>query len=89
MNVLDLDKEVKNHRWDISLTAEETPGERRLRLAKETTVFYTAWLACVAIVVYAGWTAVGAADVDADTRRWAMSIVSASVGALLGYLVRK
>jgi hypothetical protein len=89
MDRIDLNNPPANHRVDLSLSPEETPGERQLRLWKDGTVFYTAWLACVLIVGYAAWTAVGAPDIDADTKRWAMSIVSAAAGGLLGFLVRK
>ena len=88
MSTLDLDNPPPNHRYTVKVDPEETDGERRVRLTKDLLVFL---LAVGFVVVIAGicvWTVLGG-TAGADEKKWAMSILSAATGGLVGYLIRK
>ena len=87
--VLDLNSPAEGHKMDVSITPIESDGERRLRIFKDFVVFILAVAACSAILAYASYTVAFDGTATEGTKRWAMSIISAAVGGLLGYLLKK
>lgn len=88
MSRIDLDKPPPNHNFKISVEREESDGERRARLTKDLALFFAA-LAVVGVVVWLATSTVLSPTAGAEDRKWAMSILTAIAGGLVGYLVRK
>lgn len=88
-NKLDLNEPADGHKMDVKITPIESVGERRIRMIKDIVVFSLAVIACTAIVFYASYTAAFDVTASEGTKRWAMSIVSAAAGGLLGFLLKK
>lgn len=87
-NTIDLNSPPPNHTYKIGVEREETNGERRVRLFKDVALF----LVGVGFVVLIGWLCYGtlvSATASADEKKWAMSVLSAATGGIIGYLVRK
>lgn len=88
-NKLDLNEPADGHKMDVKITPIESVGERRIRMVKDVVVFLLAVIACTSIVIYASYTAAFDGSAAEGAKRWAMSIVSASAGGLLGFLLKK
>ena len=88
MSTIDLNQPPPNHKYKVSVEREETNAERTVRLGKDVALFVTA-LIFVGII---GWICVETLQsprASADEKKWAMSILSAAAGAVVGYLVKK
>ena len=72
----------------LTITREESSGERRVRLFKDVTLFLLA-IALVCVIVGLCVHTLLSADASTDARKWAMSLLTGSAGGLIGYLVRK
>lgn len=67
---------------------EETRGERLVRLFKDVTLFAVA-VGFVVLIVWLCYSTLVASPAGADEKKWAMSVLSAATGGIIGYLVRK
>ena len=88
MSHIDLNQPPPNHSYSVSIEREETEGERRVRLVKDMTLFFVA----ISFVMVMAWLCVStlnAESASADEKKWAMSLLSAATGGIIGYLVRK
>ena len=88
MSSIDLNSPPPNHKFTVSIDREETAGERRVRLFKDIALFVVA----IGFVVVIGWlcfTTLLSASGTPEEKKWAMSILSAAAGGIVGYLVRK
>lgn len=88
MSHIDLNQPPPNHRFSVSVEREETDGERWVRLFKEVVLFCVA-LGFVVLIVWLCYSTLVSASASADEKKWAMSVLSAAAGGILGYLVRK
>lgn len=88
MNTIDLDSPPPNHKFSVSVEREETLGERRVRLFKDVTLFVVAVAFVVAIAVLCLATLLAPAA-PAEEKKWAMSVLSAAAGGIIGYLIRR
>ncbi|MBF0304500.1 MAG: hypothetical protein HQL40_03560 [Alphaproteobacteria bacterium] len=88
MSTIDLDNPPPNHRYKVSVDPYETDGERRVRLAKDMIVFLVA-VGFVVVIFFLCYETVASASAGPDEKKWAMSIMSAGMAGLVGYLVRK
>lgn len=87
-NTVDLSQPPANHRFKFELEREETAAERQLRLFKDFALFLLA-LGFVGLIAWICVTTLTSVTTSADEKKWAMSILSAATGAVIGYLVRK
>lgn len=85
---LDLGKPLPGHNYSSSITPQESVGDRRVRLFKDVALFVAA-LVFVGIIAWLCIRTLLNQQAAADEQKWAMSILSAAAGALIGYLVRK
>ena len=88
MSSIDLNSPPPNHKFSVSIDREETEGERRVRLFKDVALFVVA----LAFVVLIAWLCVStllSIAATAEEKKWAMSVISAAAGGVIGYLVRK
>ncbi len=71
-----------------TLSKKETDGERRLRLIKDSVVFT---FAVILLIIAAYWSLKTMSDptADADNKHTAQTIITAIVGGLIGYLLKK
>ncbi len=72
----------------VSVETRETREELYVRLSKDFILF----LVAVGFVILMVWLCVDAlksATTSAEEKKWAMSMISAIAGGLVGYLVRK
>ena len=77
---------------------EQEAKDASLRRFKEFVLFVVALAGVVAVLAGCGWIAFGMSTDDqglhflttpsADDRKWAMSILTAGIGGLVGYLVK-
>jgi hypothetical protein len=88
VSVIDLNNPPPNYRYKVSVDRNETPAERGVRLVKDLVVFLLAVLFVVAIN-WLCYNAITSPTASGEEKKWAMSILSASAGGLVGYLVRK
>lgn len=88
MNQIDLNNPPPNHNYKVAIEREESDGERRVRLTKDLALFFSA-LGVVGLVVWIAIDTVLSPTAGAEDRKWAMSILTAIAGGLVGYLVRK
>ena len=88
MSTIDLNCPPPNHKFSVSVEREETAAERAVRLGKDIALFATALMLAI-IVAWICIDTVRSSSSSADEKKWAMSILSAVTGGLIGYLVRK
>ena len=67
---------------------EETRGERFVRLFKDVALFVVA-LSFVILIVWLCYSTLVASTASAEEKKWAMSVLSAATGGIIGYLLRK
>lgn len=87
-NSLDLDKPTPGHNLSVSIQREETTGERGVRLFKDIALFLVA-VAFVALIVWLCFSTLTSPGAAVEEKKWAMSIISAATGGIIGYLVRR
>jgi hypothetical protein len=88
VNTIDFDKPPPDHSFKISLEREETRAERGVRLFKDLALFVCA-LAFVAIIAGLCVATLVSPTAQADEKKWAMSVLAATAGGVIGYLVKK
>ena len=88
MSTIDLNTPPPNHQYSVSVEREETAGERRVRLFKAVVLFMVA-VGFVILVVGLCYSTLASPTAAADEKKWAMSVLSAATGGIVGYLVRK
>ena len=88
MSTIDLNSPPPNHKFSVSIDREETDGERNVRLFKDVVLFLVA-IAFVALIVWLCYATLISAAASAEEKKWAMSVLSAATGGIVGYLVRR
>ncbi len=88
MSQIDLNNPPPNHTYKVSFEREETDGERRVRLFKDLALFLVALL-FVLLIAWLSYNTLSSSTATPDEKKWAMSIISATAGGLVGYLIRK
>lgn len=88
MSTIDLNSPPPNHKFSVSVDREETASERGVRLFKDVVLFLVA-VGFVLLIVWLCTTTLTAASTSPEEKKWAMSILSAAAGGIIGYLVRK
>lgn len=88
MSHIDLNQPPPNHTFSVSVNREETDGERQVRLFKDVALFVVA-LGFVIMIVGLRYSTLASAMASAEEKKWAMSVLSAATGGLIGYLIRK
>lgn len=88
MNTIDLDSPPPNHKYSVSVEREETTGERYVRLFKDVALFVVA-IGFVMLIVWLCYSTLSSSTALAEEKKWAMSVLSAATGGIIGYLVRK
>ena len=88
MSSIDLNAPPPNHKFSVSVEREETDGERWVRLFKDMALFLTAigFVVVIASICINTLTSAAAAP---EEKKWAMSVLSAATGGIIGYLIRK
>ncbi len=88
MSRIDLNQPPPNHTFSVSVNREETDGERQVRLFKDVALFVVA-LGFVIMIVGLCYATLESSEASAEEKKWAMSVLSAATGGLIGYLIRK
>ncbi len=88
MNTLDLNSPPPNHNYKVSVERDETTGERRVRLFKEMVLFVVA-IGFVVLIAVLCFSTLSSTHATAEEKKWAMSVLSAATGGIIGYLIRK
>lgn len=88
MSTIDLNSPPPNHQYSVSVEREETASERRVRLFKDVTLFVVA-ICFVVLIVWLCYSTLSSSTSSAEEKKWAMSVLSAAAGGIIGYLVRK
>lgn len=85
---IDLNHPPSGHDLSVSVERTETAGERKVRLFKDVALFVVALALVGAVLWLCVWT-LQSSSASGDEKRWAQSVLSAAVGGVIGYLVRK
>ncbi len=88
MSHIDLNSPPPNHTFSVSVDREETDAERNVRLFKDVALFVVA-LGFVILIAHLCYATLVSASAGTEEKKWAMSILSAATGGIIGYLVRK
>ncbi len=88
MSTIDLDKPPPQHVYTVSVEPEESRAERYVRLFKDIALFLVAVGFVIAIAIICFRTLYEATSTS-DEKKWAMSVLSAAAGGMVGYLIRK
>ncbi|GKS87430.1 hypothetical protein AVMA1855_24780 [Acidovorax sp. SUPP1855] len=88
MSTIDLNSPPPKHKFSVSVEREETDGERRVRLFKDVALFVVA-IGFVVLLVVLCYSTVSSSNATAEEKKWAMSVLSAATGGIIGYLLRK
>ncbi len=88
MNNIDLNSPPPNHKYSVSVEREETDGERQVRLFKDVSLFMVA-IAFVVLIAWLCYSTLISTVASPEEKKWAMSVLSAATGGIVGYLVRK
>jgi hypothetical protein len=88
VSTIDLNSPPPNHKYSVSVECEETAGERRIRLFKDVALFVVA-VGFVVMIVSLCYSTLSSSAASAEEKKWAMSVLSAATGGVIGYLVRK
>ncbi|MBF4989219.1 hypothetical protein [Methylophilus sp. 14] len=88
MSKIDLNTPPPNHQYKVSVEREESIPERNVRLFKDVVLFLMA-IVFVGLLVWFCFYTLISKSADAEAQKWAMSILSAAAGGMVGYLVRK
>jgi hypothetical protein len=88
VSTIDLNTPPPNHKFSVSVEREETDSERHVRLFKDVVLFLVA-VAFVVLIAWLCYSTLSSPGATADEKKWAMSVLSAAAGGIVGYLVRK
>lgn len=88
MSTIDLNNPPPHHKFSVSIEREETAAEHRIRLFKDLTLFLVA-VGFVLLIVWICYNTLASVTASAEEKKWAMSILSAATGGIIGYLVRR
>jgi hypothetical protein len=86
--LLDLQSPSADHKYKFSVEPNEATADRNVRLFKDVVVFLLA-VGFVLLIVWLCVSTVVSASAQAEEKKWAMSILSAAAGGLIGYRIRK
>ena len=89
MTTIDLNSPPPNHTYSVKVEKEETAGERHVRLFKDVVLFLVAVSFVVLIAGLCFHTVLWSPAATEEEKKWAMSVLSAAAGGIVGYLVRK
>ena len=87
-DIFDLNKTPNNHRLSAHIEPDETKAERTVRLFKDVVLFIVA-VVFLGIIVSFCYDTLQDKAASPDAKRWAMSVLSAATGGIVGFLVRK
>ena len=88
MSTFDLNNPPQDHKVSVSVESKETRGELYVRLGKDVALFSVA-IGFVVLMVFLCVETLKSPLTSAEEKKWAMSIISAVTGGLVGYLVKK
>ena len=88
MSRIDLNAPPPNHKFSVSIEREETDGDRQVRLFKDVALFIVA-IAFVLLMAWLCYSTLTSPGASAEEKKWAMSVLSAAAGGIIGYLVRR
>ncbi len=69
-------------------TSASRSGRRWVRLTKDLALFFAALLVFGMIVLLC-YRALSSPQTSAEEKKWAMSVLTAAAGGIIGYLIRK
>jgi len=87
-NTIDLNTPPPNHKYSVSVEREETQTELNVRLFKDVVLFLVA-IGFVGLIALLCYNTLSSGTASAEEKKWAMSVLSAATGGIIGYLVRK
>ena len=88
MSRIDLNAPPPNHKFSVSIEREESEGDRRVRLFKDVALFLVA-IAFVLLITWLCYSTLTSPSASAEDKKWAMSLLSAATGGIVGYLLRR
>ena len=88
MSQIDLNAPPPGHKYSVSIEREEATAERRVRLFKDIILFLVG-VGFVGIISYICISTLNSNIATAEEKKWAMSILSAATGGMIGYLVKR
>lgn len=88
MNAIDLNAPPTGHTYKVTVEREESAAERNVRLFKDVALFLVA-ISFVVLIAWLCYATLASSSATTEEKKWAMSVLSAATGGIIGYLVRK
>lgn len=88
MTKIDFSETPQNHSYTIKLEKEEDPSDAWVRRFKEVTIFLLA-IGSVVLIATLCVNTLSSPSASAEEKKWAMSIITAAAGGIIGYLLKK
>ena len=88
MTTLNFGAPPDNHKFSIAVSPVEPQADRMVRLAKDF-IFFLFALGLVGTVLWLSVRTTLDAGASADEKKWAMSVLSAAAGGVIGWLVKR
>lgn len=85
---IDFQNPPPDHKYKFSFEPNESTADRNVRLFKDVVVFLLA-VGFVLLIVWLCVSTVWSTSAQPEEKKWAMSILSAAAGGIIGYLIRK
>ncbi len=86
MSNIDLNSPPPGHNYSVTVAKDEDTPTKWVRVIKDLLLFLSA-LTVVVILLYHATK--GLQSPNPETQKWSMGFISATGGALIGYLVKK
>ena len=88
MSQFDLGNPPPDSKWKLTVESDETVADQWVRVGKQILlIFLSAGAATTLFVICV--QSLRDPSASADEKRWAMAYLTGTIGALVGYLVRK
>lgn len=88
MSTIDLDKPPPDHKLPIPIERVETAADQLARLFEDLVLFLAA-LTFVSLIVWLCYQTLASNAASPEEKKWAMSVLSAAAGGVIGYLIRR
>lgn len=88
MSQIDLNNPPEGHKYSVTIDRDESIAERNLRLARGGIVFLLA-VVFVVLIVWVCFSTLTSSNALAEEKKWAMSVLSAATGGIIGYLLKR
>ncbi|RZI57625.1 MAG: hypothetical protein EOP37_19645 [Rubrivivax sp.] len=85
----DLNRLPANVKTTLKVEPDESPEDARHRRRRENLILYFGLLIVTGAIAGSVYVAFGSTTASADDRKWAQSLLTLMIGAMIGYVIPK